>query len=72
MASSSRFLNLAYINIRGQTGLDYSKQVQIEKFLKLDNIDKPHVEFMLPIKYQNNPTDNSFNIIERKTYFYFH
>ena len=37
---------------------------------KLDNIDKPHVEFMLPIKYQNNPTDNSFNIIERKTYFY--
>ena len=39
MASSSRFLTLAYINIRGQTGLDYSKQVQIEQFLKLYNID---------------------------------
>ena len=39
MASSSRYLNLAYINIRGQTGLNIAKQVQIETFLKSYSID---------------------------------
>ena len=39
MTSSNNILNLAYINIRGQTGLEYSKQVQIEHFLKVYNID---------------------------------
>ena len=39
MASSTRFLTLAYMNIRGQTGLNVTKQVQIEQFLKTYNID---------------------------------
>ena len=39
MASSNFILNIAYMNIRGQTGLDTSKQVQIEHFLKTYNID---------------------------------
>ena len=34
MNSSSTTLTLAYMNIRGQTGLDESKQVQIESFIE--------------------------------------
>ena len=39
MDSSSNFINIAYMNIRGQTGLDLKKQVQIENFLKTYEID---------------------------------
>ena len=39
MTSNQNILTLAYINIRGQTGLEYSKQVQIENFVKFYNID---------------------------------
>ena len=39
MASSEQILTIAYMNIRGQTGLEYSKQVQIENFVKFYNID---------------------------------
>ena len=39
MASCEKFLTLAYMNVRGQTGLDMKKQVQIEQFLKTYNID---------------------------------
>ena len=38
------FLNIAYMNIQGQTGLDFSKQVQIEHFLKTYNIDILHCQ----------------------------
>ena len=44
MASSSRSLTLSYINIQGQTGLNISKQVQIETFLKTYNIDIAHCQ----------------------------
>ena len=44
MASSSRSLTLSYINIHGQTGLNISKQVQIETFLKTYNIDIAHCQ----------------------------
>ena len=36
---SSNTLTLAYMNIRGQTGLDETKQVQIESFIKSYKID---------------------------------
>ena len=39
MASSEQILTISYMNIRGQTGLDTAKQVQIEQFLKSYNID---------------------------------
>ena len=39
MTSSQNILTLAYINVRGQTGLEISKQVQIEHFLQVYNID---------------------------------
>ena len=32
-------LNIAFMNTRGQTGLDLTKQAQIESFLKLHRID---------------------------------
>ena len=36
---SSNTITLAYMNIRGQTGLDETKQVQIESFIKSYKID---------------------------------
>ena len=39
MAATEDYITLAYMNIRGQTGLDYAKQVQIEHFLKFYNVD---------------------------------
>ena len=36
---SNNTLTLAYMNIRGQTGLDEAKQLQIESFLKSNRID---------------------------------
>ena len=37
--STDNTITIAYMNIRGQTGLDISKQVQIEHFLKTFKID---------------------------------
>ena len=39
MASTDEYLTIAYLNIWGQTGLNSSKQVQIEQFLKTYSID---------------------------------
>ena len=36
---SNTTLTIAYMNIRGQTGLDVSKQLQIENFIKSYRID---------------------------------
>ena len=44
MISENQVLTLAYINIRGQTGLEVSKQVQIEKILQVYNIDILHCQ----------------------------
>ena len=37
-------LRVASLNIRGQTGLNVSKQVQIENFLKVHDIDILHLQ----------------------------
>ena len=44
MASSQKYLNVAYMNIRGQTALDIAKQVQIEQFIKFYKIDILHCQ----------------------------
>ena len=53
MTESKNILTLAYINIRGQTGLEISKQVQIEKFLQVFKIDILHCQ-------ETNILDNTF------------
>ena len=42
--SVQNYLTLAYINIHGQTGLEYSKQVQIEKFIRSYSVDIAHCQ----------------------------
>ena len=37
-------LNIAYINIRGQTGFNLAKQVEIEDFIKQFKIDVLHLQ----------------------------
>ena len=38
------FINIAYINIKGQTGLPLSKQLQIEHFIQINDIDILHCQ----------------------------
>ena len=40
----SNILNVAVVNIHGQSGLDQSKQMQIETFLQHNNIDIIHLQ----------------------------
>ena len=40
----SNILNVAVVNIHGQSGLDQSKQMQIETFLQHNNIDILHLQ----------------------------
>ena len=42
--SLSSTLTISYINIRGQTGLNYSKQVQIESFIRTYKPDILHLQ----------------------------
>ena len=44
MAPIENSITLAYMNIRGQTGLDIVKQVQIEHFLKFHKVDVLHCQ----------------------------
>ena len=44
MDSPQDFITVAYMNIRGQTGLDITKQVQIEHFLKFYSVDILHCQ----------------------------
>ena len=37
-------LNIAFINIRGQTGLNLAKQIQIEDFIRQNNLDILHLQ----------------------------
>ena len=39
MADTDKTINIAFMNVRGQTGLDFAKQLQIENFLKTYKID---------------------------------
>ena len=43
-SSSSRILNIAYMNIHGQSKLTTVKELQIEDFLKYNNIDILHLQ----------------------------
>ena len=60
------YLNIAYVNILGQTGLKISKQVQIEQFLKTYKVDNLHCQ---EINIENetfescNFINSSYNII---------
>ena len=42
--NSENILTLAYINIHGQSNLSVEKQVQIEDFIKFNNIDIAHLQ----------------------------
>ena len=44
MNSKSRVLNLAYMNIHGQSKLPTNKQLQIEAFIKENRIDILHMQ----------------------------
>ena len=44
MTKTKDLLTIAYMNIKGQTGLDIVKQVQIEHFMKHYDIDILHCQ----------------------------
>ena len=44
MAASDDILTIAYLNIRGQSGLPIVKQLQIEAFAKSNNCDIIHLQ----------------------------
>ena len=44
MADKNQILTIAYINVHGQSKLTDAKQVQIEDFLKYNNIDVAHLQ----------------------------
>ena len=44
MNPPNNIISIAYMNIRGQTGLNISKQVQIENFVKNYSIDILHCQ----------------------------
>ena len=47
-------INIAFINIRGQTGLNLAKQVQLEDFIKQNRIDILHLQ-------ESNIEENTFS-----------
>ena len=66
MSQDCRYLNLAYFNIRGQTGLNLSKQLQIENFLKTNNVDIASCQEINIVKETFQDCDfinSSYNII---------
>ena len=66
MSQDFRYLNLAYFNIRGQTGLNLSKQLQIENFLKTKNVDIASCQEIYIVKETFQDCDfinSSYNII---------
>ena len=65
-SSLENLLNIAYINIRGQTGLNLEKQQQIEHFIRLHEIDILHCQEININKdtfSQCNLISSSYNII---------
>ena len=44
VTSENYILTVAYVNIRGQSGLTESKQKQIEAFTKFNNCDIVHLQ----------------------------
>ena len=65
-SSSSRILSIAYMNIHGQSKLNTVKQLQIEDFLKYNNIDILHLQesFIEAESFSDcSIISSSFNII---------
>ena len=60
MEDNSSPLTIAYMNVRGQTGMDIVKQLQIEKFLQFYKIDILHCQ-------EINILQDSFNNCEHVT-----
>ena len=63
---TSNILTIAYINVRGQTGLEHSKQVQIQHLLQVYNIDILNCQEtnILDSSFENcDFINSSFNII---------
>ena len=50
-------INIAFINIRGQTGLNLAKQVQLEDFIKQNRIDILHLQ-------ESNIEENTFSDVK--------
>ena len=63
----NRIVTLAYLNIRGQTGLNYSKQKQIEHFLMkydIDILNCQEINIEEDSFKQSNFIDSNYNIIQ--------
>ena len=63
---SSNVVNLAYMNIRGQTGLKLDKQLQIENFILQNDIDILHcqeIDVSEDTFNECNLISSSYNII---------
>ena len=60
MEDNNSTLTIAYMNVRGQTGMDIVKQLQIENFLKFYKIDILHCQ-------EINILQDSFNSCEHVT-----
>ena len=68
--SADNFLIVATLNIRGQTGLDFSKQKQIEAFIKLHSVDILHcqeIEIQESTFETCNFITSSFEIIQNNS-----
>ena len=63
---ADQILTIAYINVHGQSKLTEAKQIQIEDFLKYNNIDVAHlqeIEICDETFSECNFISSSFNII---------
>ena len=68
--AESNILTVAYINIRGQTGLNYAKQCQIESFLVRNKIDVLHLQEINIIEdsfYACNIIQSSYNLLSNNS-----
>ena len=66
MADNSKSITIAYMNIRGQTGLDTAKQLQIENFIKsykIDILNCQEINILPDSFYSCENIKSSFNII---------
>ena len=66
MEDTSNTLTIAYMNVRGQTGLDLVKQLQIDNFIKSYKLDILHCQEINILEDSFNNCENitsSFNIL---------
>ena len=66
MANANTTLTIAYMNVRGQTGLDLVKQLQIENFIKsykVDILNCQEINILEDSFNDCNHITSSFNIV---------